>query len=177
MTLEQIIWDAVPELIATLVGVTIGGTLAFTTERLRRRRAANQRARTVLHSIVHELELNHEVMTIARPDFKSTEYGKSFFIQTVAWETALASEQLPNIIGFRLADVISSQYGLLLKLRHYGDLMVKVWLTTPGIEGYREIQAGFRTIIAETMDQAMENHPDVMKQIRDHQQALRSRKL
>jgi len=163
--MNQLLLDAIPELIATLVGVSLGFIVAFAAERARERGRRNKQAVIILHSLSQELRGNYDVMTQILPHFKSTPFGKSFFINTTAWETALSTDELPDIIGFTLADTIAAHYGILSKLRHYGDLLVHVWLAPDDIAGYSEIQAGFRRIIIESLETAIASHPRVLERI------------
>jgi hypothetical protein len=163
--MQEYFIEAIPELIATLVGVTLGGFFAFAAERHRERGRRNQMAETVLRSISQELRTNYDVTTGVLPHFQATPFGKSFFLYTSVWDTVLATDELPDIIGYRLADIIAAHYGLLSKLRYYGDLLVQVWLAPDTIEGYAEIRAGFRKIIVESLSITIENHPRVMEQI------------
>lgn len=171
--MNQLLVDALPELIATLVGVAVGGTLAFAAENFRQRLTRHRQAYILLRSLARELHGNHEVIERALPHFRNTPFGKSFFLTTAAWETALSTEELPNIIGFRLADLISNHYGILARLRHYGDLMVSVWLTPEKVDGYENIQAGFRRIIIEAMEQVLEDYPVVIQAIDTELRRLR----
>ncbi|MBN1483985.1 MAG: hypothetical protein JXA37_04630 [Chloroflexia bacterium] len=43
---------------------------------------------------------------------------ESCYVSVIAWETALASGDLPSTIGFELNDVISAQYALLVRIRY-----------------------------------------------------------
>jgi len=157
--------QAIPELIATVVGVSLGGFFAFAAERHRERGRRNKLAVTVLRSISQELRTNHEVTTSVLPHFETTRFGKSYFLYTSVWDTVLSTDELADIIGYRLADIIAAHYGLLAKLRYYGDLLVHVWLAPSNIEGYAKISAGFHKIIVQTLTDAIENHPRVMAQI------------
>jgi len=157
--------EAIPELIATLVGVSLGGFAAFAAERHRERGRRSKLAVTVLRSISHELRTNFDVATRVLPHFQTTTFGKSYFLYTSVWDTVLSTDELADIIGYSLADTIAEHYGLLGKLRYYGDLLVQVWLAPSNIEGYSTIRAGFRQIIVQTLTVAIDNHPRVMKQI------------
>ncbi|MEM9304178.1 MAG: hypothetical protein AAGE01_18835 [Pseudomonadota bacterium] len=164
--------EALPELIATLIGVAVGGTIAFASENIRERRAMNRKAFLVLRSLAREMRENYKVMVDVLPHYESTPYGKSFFLNTSVWETALSSEHLPEVIGFSLADTVAYHYGILERLRYYGDLLIKVWLTTDEVEGYPSIRAGFRKIIIDSLNQAISNHPHVLREIEDHLETL-----
>lgn len=159
--------EALPELIATLVGVAVGGTLAFTNENYRQRRHFDRQKYVILRTLARELTVNHDVINSVLPHFRNTPYGKSYFLNTSAWQTALATEELPNIVGFRLADIIGHHYNTLGRLQFYGELMVRVWLTHDDLEGYTEIQSGFRQIIVESLEHALDHYPKVMRAITD----------
>ena len=163
--MQEYLIEAIPELIATVVGVTLGGFFAFAAERHRERGRRNKLAVTVLRSISQELRTNYDVTTSVLPHFQSTPFGKSFFLYTSVWDTVLSTDELADIIGYRLADVIAAHYGLLAKLRYYGDLLVHVWLAPSNIEGYADIRSGFRKIIIQTLSVTIENHPRVVEQI------------
>ena len=45
-------------------------------------------------------------------------------------------------------------------------------LTTDEVEGYPSIRAGFRKIIIESLNQAIANHPHVLREIEDHLETL-----
>ena len=70
-----------------------------------------------------------------------------------------------NIIGFELTDVISAQYALLVRIRYYVDLLTQLWFAPAEIPGYQEIRQGFMRAILEAMNQAINHHPEVMRQI------------
>ncbi|MDX1570186.1 MAG: hypothetical protein R3200_06845 [Xanthomonadales bacterium] len=163
--MNQILVDALPELIATLVGVAVGGVIAFTYEHLREKRFRNRQAFLILRSLAREMRENYDIMKEVLPHYERTPYGKSFYLNTSVWETALAVEQLPEVIGFQLADTIANHYSTLTRLRYYGDLLVKVWLTNEEIDGYPQIRAGFRRIIIDSLNYAIENHPSVIDEI------------
>lgn len=163
--MQQYLIEAIPELIAPLVGVSLGGFVAFGVERQRERRRCNQLAVTVLRSISQELRSNYDVTTSVLPQFQNSAFGKSFFLYTSVWDTVLSTDELADIIGYRLADVIAAHYGLLAKLRYYSDLLIQVWLAPRNIEGYSDICAGFRKVVLQTLVIAIENHPRVIEQI------------
>lgn len=163
--MNQLFVEALPELIATLVGVAVGGVIAFTYEHLREKRFRNRQAFLILRSLAREMRENYAVMKEVLPHYERTPYGKSFYLNTSVWETALSVEQLPEVIGFELADTIAHHYSTLARLRYYGDLLVKVWLTSEEVDGYPQIRAGFRRIIIDSLNQAIENHPAVIDEI------------
>lgn len=153
----------------------MGGTLAFTSEHLRERHRRQRQAFLVLRSLAREMRDNYQVMSNVLPHYEQTPYGKSFFLNTSVWDTALSSEQLPEVIGFSLADTIAYHYGILERLRYYGDLLIRVWLTSEDVDGYANIRSGFRQIIIDSLEQAIENHPHVLREIEAHLDALARR--
>ena len=81
------------------------------------------------------------------------------------WEAATAGGDLPEIIGYELADKIEDQYSILLRLRYYVDLMTKLWFAPDDIEGYANIQDGFRGHILRALREAIDNHPNAIDHI------------
>jgi hypothetical protein len=153
------------EVLATLLGIFVGTLAALATDRYNERRRNRRRAKIILRSLAQELNENNSTLKAAKPAYKSKPWGKSFYISTIAWETALSSGDLPDIIGFELTDVMSAQYALLVRIRYYVDLLTRLWFAPSQIAGYEEIQHGFRRAILETMNKAINNHPDVMRLI------------
>ncbi len=153
------------DIIGSLIGIFIGTLAALAMDRYNDRRRNRRRAQVILRSIAQELNENYETLRAVKPTYKSKSWGKSFYVSTIAWETALASGDLPDIIGFGLTDVISAQYALLVRTRYYVNLLTQLWFAPSEIKGYEEIQKGFRQNITSTMTQAMSNHPEVMRLI------------
>ena len=79
----------------------------------------------------------------------------------MAWETAVASGDLPDIIGFQLTDVIGEQYATLARVRYYLDLMTQLWMAPRDLEGYGDMQTGFHRQIQKAMDEAINRHNSV----------------
>lgn len=155
----------VVNIIGTLIGIFVGTLAALATDRYNERRRNRRRARIILRSIAQELNENYETLRAVKPVYQSKPWGKSFYISTIAWETALSSGDLPDIIGFGLTDAISAQYALLVRTRYYVDLLTRLWFAPAEIPGYEEIRQGFRRAIIKTMNQATNNHPEVMRLI------------
>jgi hypothetical protein len=120
----EISGNIIAETIATVVGIFVGMLTALATDRYNERRRKRRRAKTILRSLSQELGDNYSALRSVRTAYLETPWGKSFYVSTIAWETALSSGDLPDIIGFELADAISTQYALLVRIRYYVD-----WLT------------------------------------------------
>lgn len=153
------------ETIATLIGIFAGTLLALIVDRYSERRRLQRQSRTVLRSLSQELSENYKAIQHAKSSYASTPWGKSFYVSTVAWETALAGGDLPNMIGFELTDAISAQYALLARIRYYVDLLTNLWLTPGDVPGREEIRRGFHRAITETMSQAIRQHAGVTARI------------
>jgi seryl-tRNA(Sec) selenium transferase len=149
--------------IASLVGVFCGALAALAIDRHNNRQRHRRRARTLLRNLTQELTENNEALKVVRPAYETTPWGKSFYISTIAWETALASGDLPDILGYELADRLARQYGWLARIRYHVDLLTRLWLAPPDIAGYEEIRRGFRQAILAAMDKAMAGHVEVMQ--------------
>lgn len=161
----ELVYQAMPEMIATLIGVVVGGVGALYIDRRRDMLDKRKRARIVLHNLRGELEDNFRALEDAREAYAATHYGKSFYISSIAWEAATTGADLPDIIGYELADTIEDQYSILLRLRYYVDLMTRLWFAPDSIEGYREIQEGFRGHILRNLQEAIEHHPHAIERI------------
>jgi hypothetical protein len=157
--------DIVVQSIASLVGVFVGALAALATNRHAIRNRQRQRARTLLRILSQELTENYETLQAVKPAYESTAWGKSFYLSTISWETALASGDLPEILGYELADHLAVQYGWLARIRYYVDLMTRLWFAPQGIVAYEEIQKGFRQAIVAAMEKAETGHHEVMRHI------------
>ncbi len=155
----------VTETLATLMGIFVGTLAALATDRYNERRRNRRRARIVLRSLAQELTANYDALRAAKPVYQKQPWGKSFYISTVAWETALSSGDLPEIIGFGLTDVLSAQYGFFVRIRYYVNLLTQLWFAPSEIQGYENIRRGFHQAIVETMNKAISNHHDVIREI------------
>lgn len=168
----ELFYQALPEMIATLIGVVVGGLGALYIERKRELMGVRKRARIILHNLYGELEDNYYALENAKPAYEATPYGKSFYISTIAWETATTGGDLPDIIGFELADIIENQYSILLRLAYYVDLMTQLWFAPDSIDGKTEMQEGFRQHIVNGLQESIEYHPYVIQQIAKTQKML-----
>ena len=168
----ELFYQALPEMIATLIGVVVGGLGALYIERKRELSGVRKRARIILHNLYGELEDNFYALENAKPAYEETPYGKSFYISSIAWETATQGGDLPDIIGFELADIIENQYSILLRLGYYVNLMTQLWFAPDSIIGKKEMQEGFRQHIINGLQEAIEYHPYVIQQIARTQKVL-----
>lgn len=159
-------------MIATLIGVVVGGLGALYIERQRELSRSKRRARIILYNIYGELEDNFHALENAKPAYEQTPFGKSFYISTIAWQTATTGGDLPDIIGYELADIIENQYSILLRLVYYVNLMTQLWFAHDSIEGKKDMQEGFRGHIINGLQEAIEYHPFVIKQIARTQAVL-----
>jgi hypothetical protein len=153
-------------MIATLVGIFVGTLAALAADRYNERRRKRQRAGVILRSLVKELEENHATLKAVKPAYQRTAWGKSFYLSTIAWETALASGDLPAIIGDGLTDAFSSQYALLVRIRYHVGLLTQLWFAPAEIEGREDIRKGLTKSILDAMNQAINQHPEVLAEAR-----------
>lgn len=154
--------NVLAEAMGAVIGVFVGTLLALAVDRRNQRLRRRERAKLVLRMISQELTENFNTLQQVRSAYFTTPFGKSFYVNTVAWETAIASGELSAIIGDDLTDSISDQYALLVRVRYYVDLLTRLWLTPPGIEGYEEIRRGFMQAIVETMNRAINKHDPLL---------------
>ena len=152
--------------VASLVGVFVGALAALATNRHAIRSRQRQRARTLLRILSKELTENFETIHAAKPAYETTDWGKSFYLSTISWETALASGDLPEILGYELSDHLAVQYGWLARIRYYVDLMTRLWFAPKGIAGYEEIRRGFREAIVAAMEKAETGHQEILQHLR-----------
>lgn len=153
------------ETTASIVGVFVGMLAAMAADRYRARQQKMHRALVVLHSLAQELGENHTALRAVKTAYDTTPWGRSVYLSTLAWETAVSSGDLPDIIGFGLADSVAAQYALLVRIRYYVDLLTRLWFAPAQVPGYDEIRQGFNHAIAETMTRAIGNYPEVMGKI------------
>ena len=163
--------DILAQAALTLVGIFVGTLAALATDRRNEQRQVRRRARVILRSLLQELCDNATVLQNVKPSYTGTPWGRSFYLSTIAWETALAGGDLPSVIGFELADLIAAQYALFVRIRYHVDLLTRLWLAPADIEGYEEIQRGFRGAIVEAMNQAISRHAGVVERINEHPSA------
>ena len=154
--------------VATLIGIFVGTLSALTIDRYTERVRMRRRAKIVLRSLAQELRINYKTLREVKAAYQNTAWGRSFYISTTAWETALAGGDLSHIIGLELTDLISDQYALFFRIRYYVDLLTRLWFAPNDIKGYEEMRAGFRKAIVETMTLALEQQTEVMHQMGEH---------
>ena len=171
--LMDLLYQALPETIATLIGVVVGGVGALYIDSRRELSNKKKRAGIILYNIFGELKDNFLALEKARPAYEETSFGKSFYISTIAWETATTGGDLPDIMGFELADIIENQYSILQNLAYYVNLMTQLWFAPDSIEGKREMQGGFRKNILNSLQEAIEYHPFVIQKITETQKTLK----
>lgn len=159
--------DLMSQIIATLIGIFVGTLAAFAIERHGEQQRKKLRAKIILRSIFKELCENFDTLKNARGAYMNTPWGKSFYLATTSWETAVGSGDLPDIIGFELADAISRQYGLLVRIRYYVDLLTRLWFAPSNIPGYEDKRNGFNQAIVDTMNKAIQSYPDVITRVQN----------
>lgn len=157
----ELVQNVLSEMIAGLVGIFVGTLAALAVERFKERRQNRRRAHTILRALAQELEEDHRTLQSVRPAYSQTAFGKSFYLGTIAWETALAGGDLPAIIGVELADAIAAQYALLVRIRYYVDLLTRLWFAPADIPGYDDIRGGFHRSILEALAQALGSYPQL----------------
>ena len=157
--------NIVVELITSLVGIFFGMLAALAVDRYNEQRRRRLRAKIILKSLSQELNENFNTLQQVRSAYVTTPFGKSFYVNTVAWETAVASGELPAIIGDDLTDSISDQYALLVRIRYYVDLLTRLWFAPANITGYEEIRHGFNQQIVEAMNKAINRHEPLLTMI------------
>ena len=150
---------------AALIGIFAGTLLALAIDRRNERRRQSRRANIILRSLQKELADNYKALQRVRPAYRKTAFGKSFYVNSRAWETAVGTGDLPDIIGFQLTDVIGEQYATLARVRYYLNLMTQLWMAPRELEGYNDMQAGFHRHIQKAMDEAINRHNSVLTAI------------
>lgn len=153
------------ELFVTLTGIFLGTLAAFGVDRFNEKQKKKKMAQIILHSLKKELTENYNILRTVMDEYVHTPWGKSFYPSTISWETAIASGDLPDIIGFELTDAISLQYSLFYKSRYYVDLLTKLWFAPETIPGYAKKREGFNTAILESLRSAEFRHRELMAQI------------
>lgn len=157
--------NLIMELVVTLTGIFLGTLAAFGVDRFSERQKKRKMAQIILHSLKKELAENHSIIRAVMDEYVHTPWGKSFYLSTISWETALASGDLPDIIGFELTDAISIQYSLFYRTRYYVDLLTKLWFAPDTIPGYANKREGFNTAILESLRNADFRKREIMAQI------------
>lgn len=153
--------EVLPEMIATIVGVGLGGMGALYNSRRQVNEVKEKRAKIFLKNLESEIAENIQVVNLALHTYLYTDYGKSFYLGSIAWDTATASGDLADILGIDLADTIENQYRIFFRLRYYVDLMTQLWFAPTEIDGRAEIQEGFKNHIITNLKQAAEHFSEV----------------
>ena len=160
--------ELIAEAVLTLAGIFAGSLAALALDRWNEQRHMRRQAQAVLHSLLQELRDNYKALQNAKPAYANTPWGRSFYLSTIAWETAGAGGDLPDIIGGELADAIASQYALFVRIRYHVDLLTRLWFAPADIPGYEEIRQGFRQAILDTMNQALGQQAKMLERIKAH---------
>ncbi|MGK0400032.1 MAG: hypothetical protein ACJASJ_000180 [Candidatus Azotimanducaceae bacterium] len=153
--------EVLPEMIATIVGVGLGGMGALYNSRRQVNEVKEKRAKIFLKNLESEIAENIQVVNLALHTYLYTDYGKSFYLGSIAWDTATASGDLADILGIDLADTIENQYRIFFRLGYYVDLMTQLWFAPTEIDGRAEIQEGFKNQIITNLKQAAEHFSEV----------------
>jgi hypothetical protein len=153
--------EVLPEMIATIVGVGLGGMGALYNSRRQVNQVKEKRAKIFLKNLESEIAENIQVVNLALHTYRYTDYGKSFYLGSIAWDTATASGDLADILGIDLSDTIENQYRIFFRLRYYVDLMTQLWFAPTEIDGRAEIQEGFKNQIITNLKQAAEHFSEV----------------
>jgi len=156
--------EALPDLLATLVGVAIGGLGALFANRRAELFRKRKRAEIVLRNISQEMLEAYNAMKAALPVYEAS-IGVNFYISTVAWETAAASSDLPEIVGFQLADTIENQYSMFFHLRYYLAQFSSALLVSDGNPRIEALAASYRDTIIKGLNAAIRHHPVVVAEI------------
>ncbi len=157
---------------ADLIGVFAGAMAALATDRRNAIRVKRKRAETLLRILTKELNENYEALRAVKTAYETTPWGKSCYVSTIAWETALAGGDLQEILGYELSDRLAVQYGWLARIRYYIDLLTQLWFAPRDISGYSDIQHGFRQNIMAAMEEAFTGHEELMAYIRKVEPSL-----
>ena len=145
--------EFLPEMIATIVGVALGGMGAIYSSRRQLKAIKKKRAEIFLKNLGSEIAENMQVIELAYQTYISSDHGKSFFLGSIAWDTATVTGDL--------ADSIENQYRIFFRVRYYVDLMTQLWFAPVEIDGRAEIQEGFKNHIVTNLKQAGEHFAEV----------------
>jgi hypothetical protein len=168
--------EILPEMIATIVGVGIGGMGALYNSRRRNSVFKLHRAKILLKNLEQELKANMVVIADAKIAYQNNHYGKSFYLNSNAWDTATSGGDLALVLGVELADAIEAQYGIYFRLRYYVDLMTQLWFASTEIDGRQEIEDGLRTHILADLDLCVVGYSAVLNAITDKTETILSDK-
>ena len=164
--------EFLPEMIATIVGVALGGMGAIYSSRRQLKAVKKKRAEIFLKNLESEIAENMQVIELAYQTYISSDHGKSFFLGSIAWDTATVTGDLEDVLGLDLADSIENQYRIFFRLRYYVDLMTQLWFAPVEIDGRAEIQEGFKTHIINNLNQAREHFSEVQSAIDKAKKAM-----
>jgi hypothetical protein len=156
--------EFLPEMIATIVGVALGGMGAIYSSRRQLKAIKKKRAEIFLKNLESEIAENMQVIELAYQTYISSDHGKSFFLGSIAWDTATVTGDL--------ADSIENQYRIFFRLRYYVDLMTQLWFAPVEIDGRAEIQEGFKIHIINNLNQAREHFSEVQSAIDKAKKAM-----
>ncbi|MEM1229128.1 MAG: hypothetical protein AAGI15_01220 [Pseudomonadota bacterium] len=165
--MEDLLLDALPDLIATLIGVAIGGLGALLAGRAAERRRRRGRATTVLRTLKQEMMSCYQILTVVRDAGAQPQGQMNFYLSTSAWETANGGGDLPEIIGYRLAAAIERHYSMIFHLRHYVMQQSALDLSPPDNPNLRKLRSSYAAIIHQGVEAAMRNHPAAIAEIEE----------
>jgi len=164
--------EFLPEMIATIVGVALGGMGAIYSSRRQLKAIKKKRAEIFLKNLESEIAENMQVIELAYQTYISSDHGKSFFLGSIAWDSATVTSDLADVLGIELADTIESQYRIFFRVRYYVDLMTQLWFAPVEIDGRVEIQEGFKNLIVTNLKQAGEHFAEVQLAIDEAKKGL-----
>lgn len=157
------VWELLlTETISALIGIFVGTLLALAVDRSNEHRRQRRRARVIVRSLSQELTEDFNTLQSVRVAYLTTPFGKSFYINTVAWETALSGGELADLMGDDLADLLANQYARLIRIRYYVDLLTRLWLAPTEIPGYEDIRRGFTQTILDSLTETINHHGPLM---------------
>lgn len=163
------------EMIATIVGVALGGMGAVYSSRRQVKEIKRKRAKIFLKNLESEIAENMQVIEVAYQTYTSSDHGRSFFLGSIAWDTATVRGDLADVLGLELADSIENQYRIFFRIRYYVDLMTQLWFAPVEIDGRAEIQEGFKNHIIKNLNQAREHFSEVQAAIDEAKKAMTGR--
>lgn len=114
------------EFAAPLVGVFVGTLVALWLDRHNENRRKQLRAEVLLKSLLNEIQENNRVIKQIKPAFQREKWGKTFYLSTNAWDTAVAGGDLADVIGVEVANQLSLHYGRFQKITYYVDLLTRL---------------------------------------------------
>lgn len=163
--MQDLLIDALPDLIATLIGVAIGGLGALLAGRAAERRRRRGRAAIVLRNLRQELLSCYQTLKVVRDTPTNAPGGMNFYLSTNAWDTANVGGELPEIIGYQLAATIERHYSMVFHLRHYVTAQAALHSAAAETREAVQLRSSYATIIRQGLEAAMRSHPETMSQI------------